>query len=237
MSHYPAVEISGLHFSYPDGTAALRGVEMEVRDNEKTGLLGANGAGKSTLLLHLNGILPPSQGEVRIYGLPVSKKTANQVRRRIGLIFQNPDDQLFCPTVFDDVAFGARQLGLPEDEVEHRVAHALEESGAAGLELKSPFHLSYGQKKLVSIATVLAMDARVLVFDEPTTGLDPRARNQIIELLISLGRTQIIASHDFDLLRRVCSRVVLLHNGVAAAQGDTSAILEDEDLLKKCGVI
>ncbi len=236
MSHYSAIEISNLDYKYPDGTQALHGVSLKVAENETVGLLGHNGAGKSTLILHLNGII--IGGDVRVFGTPVTKKSIRQVRQRVGLIFQNPDDQLFCPTVFDDIAFGARQLGLSEKEVIERVRHSVSEVGLdESILKKNVFHLSFGQKKLVSIATVTAMDARVLVFDEPTAGLDPRARKKIINLLRSLGRTQIIASHDLDMLSQLCDRVVLLSGGAVAAEGKTSDILNDIPLLEKSGVL
>ena len=232
MTHYAALDITELTFRYPDGTEALRGVNLHVHDGDRLGLLGPNGAGKSTLLLHLNGIHTATSGSVMVYGITVQKKSLREVRQRVGLIFQNPDDQLFCPTLYDDIAFGARQMGMSEQEVAHRVHHAVEEVGLdAALMSKSAFHLSFGQKKLASIATVLAMDARILVFDEPTIGLDPRARKQIIHLMQHLGRTQIIASHDFGLLRETCGSVALLYRGFIAADGLTGQVLDDQALL------
>lgn len=236
MSHYPAIKIDCLSYAYPDGTQALNGLTLEIHDGEKLGILGPNGAGKSTLLLHLNGIIQ-SGGEVRIFGLPVQKKTLRQIRQRVGLIFQNPDDQLFCPTVFDDVAFGARQLGLLESEVAERVAHSLLEVGLSGVEKKNSYHLSFGQKKLAAIATVLSMDVRILVFDEPTAGLDPRARRQVIHLLDHIGRTQIIASHDIDMLRQSCDRIAILHNGAIAATGAPDEIIGNTALLEKYDLV
>jgi cobalt/nickel transport system ATP-binding protein len=234
MSHYAALDIAGLHFRYPDGTAALNGVNLHVHEGDRVGLLGANGAGKSTLLLHLNGIHIPESGTVSVFGIAVQKKTLREVRQRIGLIFQNPDDQLFCPTLYDDIAFGPRQMGMSEHDVRHRVDHAVEEAGLnPDLLQKNVYHLSFGQKKLASIATVLAMDARILVFDEPTIGLDPRARKSIMRLLRRIGRTQIVASHDFGLLRDTCTRVAVLHKGVVSAEGAPAQILDDDLLLKR----
>jgi cobalt/nickel transport system ATP-binding protein len=234
MSHYAALDIEDLHFRYPDGTEALNGVNLHLHDGDRIGLLGPNGAGKSTLLLHLNGIHTPVSGSVSVYGMTVQKKTLREVRQRVGLIFQNPDDQLFCPTLYDDIAFGARQMGMADHDVSHRVHHAIEEVGLdQALLKKNVFHLSFGQKKLASIATVLAMDARILVFDEPTIGLDPRARKMIVKLLHHIGRTQIVASHDFGLLRDTCTRVAVLHQGRIVADGKPGEILDDDLLLKR----
>ena len=236
MSHYPALEISDLHYRYPDGTAALNGIDLRVAEGEKVGLLGANGAGKSTLLLHINGILS-GRGDIRVFGIAVGKSTLREIRRRVGLIFQNPDDQLFCPSVFDDVAFGPRQMGLGEQDVAARVRHAVEETGLdPDLLKKNAAHLSFGQKKLAAMATVLSMDARILVFDEPTIGLDPRARRLTMELLHHLGRTQIIATHDLDMARDLCDRVVIMDRGQCAAQGPARDILADADLIERCAL-
>lgn len=233
MSHYPALEIKGLKYTYPDGTKALDGVDLAIDEGEKLGLLGPNGAGKSTLLLHMNGILAAG-GEASVFGLPVRKNALRQIRQRVGLIFQNPDDQLFCPTVYDDVAFGPRQMGLNETDTRARVEHSLEEVGLGpDIYKKSAFHLSFGQKKLVSIATVLSMDARLLVFDEPSIGLDPRARNRLMALLDHIGRTQIIATHDLGLVKRVCTTAAIMHKGQIAARGTPDEILSDSYLLEQ----
>lgn len=233
MSHYAALEVKDLNYKYPDGTAALRGIDLHIHEGEKLGIMGPNGAGKSTLLLHFNGILT-GKGEVSVFGLPVRKNTIREIRQSVGMIFQNPDDQLFCPTVYDDIAFGVRQMGMDEKEVSERVSHSLQEVGLdESLLQKSSFHLSFGQKKLVSIATVLSMHARILVFDEPTIGLDPRARKQIIKLIGGLGRTQIVASHDFDFLSAVCDQVMIIYKGKTVVVGKPEKIINDIELLKK----
>ncbi len=231
-----AVEIESLHFSYPDGTAALKGITLQVLDGEKVALLGPNGAGKSTLLLHLNGIFR-GDGSVRIDGLPVEKGNLKSIRQRVGLVFQNPDDQLFCPTVFEDVAFGPRNLALAEDEVRHRVEESLAAVGMHDAAKKSPFRLSFGEKKKVAIATVLALRPSVLVIDEPTTNLDPRGRRAIISLLQRLGGTQIVATHDLSLARELCDRAIVLDAGRKVADGPTSEILEDKSLLEAHGLV
>ena len=226
----PAIEIAALRYTYPDGSAALDGVDLVAQQGEKLALIGPNGAGKSTLLLHLNGILR-GQGVVRILGIPVSEASLRTVRRRVGLVFQNPDDQLFCPTVFDDVAFGPRNLGLSAEEVRGRVARALEAVGLEGLERKSAFHLSLGQKKRAAMATVLAMNADLLALDEPTANLDPRGRREFADLIRRLDGTQIIATHDLELARDLSTRVVLLDNGRLVADGAPENILGDREIL------
>ena len=230
------VEIESLHFTYPDGTEALRDISLSVEEGEKVSLIGPNGAGKSTLLLHLNGIFR-GDGSVRIDGLPVEKGTLKAVRQKVGLVFQNPDDQLFCPTVFEDVAFGPQNLGLDADAVERRVEESLTAVGMEGASRKSPFRLSFGEKKKVAIATVLALRPSVLVIDEPTGNLDPRGRKGIIALLRELGGTQIIATHDLPLVRELCSRTIVLDAGQKVADGPTPAVLEDKNLLEAHGLV
>jgi cobalt transport protein ATP-binding subunit len=230
-----AVEISGLHYDYPDGTVALNGIDLEIQSGEKVGIIGANGAGKSTLLLHLNGILR-GDGTVRVFGSPINKSNLSAVRREVGLVFQNPDDQLFCPTVYDDVAFGPRNMRLAEQQVAERVSRALRLVGLDGLERKSAFHLSIGQKKRAALATVLVMDARVLALDEPSGNLDPRARRELMALLKDLAETQVIATHDLGLVADICSRVVLLDRGKVVADGQGHDILENRVLLEQHGL-
>lgn len=230
------VEISNLSYTYPDGTIALKGVNLEVNDGESVGIIGPNGAGKSTLLLHFNGVLLGQDGEVKIFGMPVKKENLPKVRKAVGLLFQDPDDQLFMPTVFDDVAFGPLNLGVGAEEVKKRVEKALLEVGLPGTEKRFSHHLSLGEKKKISLATVLAMDSRIILFDEPTSNLDPKARRQAIEIIRSLAMTKIIATHDLDLVRGICSRVVLLYSGGVVAQGETREILGDEKLLEKYGL-
>ena len=235
MSHH-LVEVRDLCFAYPDGTDALKGVSFRITHGESVALVGANGAGKSTLLLHLNGYLTPTRGEVRIGETPLVRETAAAVRRAVGMVFQDPDDQLFMPTVFEDVAFGPLNAGLPSDEVEHRVVSALERVGMAHLRNRPPYKLSAGEKRAVAIATVLAMEPDVLVMDEPSSHLDPRGRRRLIELLKSFKHTKIIATHDLELVIELCSRVIVLDNGRVVAEGQTVELLNDEALMLAHGL-
>jgi len=235
MHHRPAVEIRTLYYAYPDGTPALRGVGLTIEEGESVGIVGPNGAGKSTLLLHLNGILM-GQGEVRIFDLPVEKKNLREIRRRVGLVFQDPDDQLFSPTVFDDVAFGPINMGLSQAEVAVAVSQALEEVGIAGMEKRSAYHLSYGQKKRAAIATVLSMNPDLLVLDEPSSNLDPRARNEFSALLQEMRITKILVTHDLPFVFENCDRVVIMSREKIAADGDSFSILSDEALLSEHGL-
>jgi cobalt/nickel transport system ATP-binding protein len=230
------IEIESLRFTYPDGTAALRGISLDVAEGEKVALIGPNGAGKSTLLLHLNGIFR-GDGSVRIDGLPVEKENLKAIRQKVGIVFQNPDDQLFCPTVFEDVAFGPRNMGLERNEIERRVTESLAAVGMEASVKKSPFRLSFGERKRVAIATVLALRPSVLVIDEPTANLDPRSRRAIIALLRDLHDTQVIATHDLDLARDLCSRTILLDSGQKIADAPTAEILEDDSLLQVHGLV
>ena len=229
-----SVAVTDLGFRYPDGTQALRGVTFSVPQGACVALIGANGAGKSTLLLHLNGSASPDQGSVRIGPHLVEPATLEAVRRRVGMVFQDPDDQLFMPSIQEDVAFGPRNLGLPEAEVARRVASALATVDLAHLAAKPPYRLSAGEKRRAAIATVLAMTPEVLVMDEPTTGLDPRARRQLIDLLKGFGHTRIIATHDLDLVLELCERTIILHEGAIRADGPTRALFEDPGLLAAC---
>lgn len=208
-----AVEVKNLHYKYPDGTVALRGVNLKTKKGEKVYLLGPNGSGKSTLLMHLNGILRPQRGKVLILGKEISK-WGEEVKRIVGLVFQNPDDQLFMPTVYEDVAFGPINMKLDEIEIKKRVKNALKTVGMEGFEERSPHHLSYGEKKRIAIATVLAMDPEILVLDEPTLSLDPWIKKSFIRLLEELGkkRTIIISGHDLDLMK-CCDHIYLMKNG------------------------
>ncbi|MGQ9730553.1 MAG: energy-coupling factor ABC transporter ATP-binding protein [Candidatus Zipacnadales bacterium] len=224
-----AIEIERLSYTYPDGSSGLREVSLAVAEGQCAGLVGPNGAGKSTLLLHLNGILE-GDGSVRIYGRPV-RENLREARRLVGLVFQNPDDQLFMPTVFDDVAFGPLNLGWDKDRVRTEVARALDAVGLTGYDHRSPHHLSLGEKKRVSLATVLVMDCRIMVLDEPTSGLDPRGRGEFIDLVGSLDKTKIIATHDLDLVRELCNTVIVLDEGRIVAQGPTDQMLSDKRLL------
>jgi len=230
MSHH-LVEARDLGFSYPDGTEALRDISFRITHGESVALVGANGAGKSTLLLHLNGCLLPTFGSMRIGDLPLTKETLSTVRRTVGMVFQDPDDQLFMPTVFDDVAFGPLNMGLPPDEVEKRVDRALETVGAGHLKNRPPYRLSSGEKRAVSIATVLSMSPDILVLDEPTASLDPKNRRLLIGLLRTFEHTKIIATHDLDLALEVCGRTLVLKGGQVIADGPTPKILGDRSLL------
>jgi cobalt/nickel transport system ATP-binding protein len=233
MSHH-IVEVKDLRHVYPDGTEALRGVSFRITHGESVAVIGANGAGKSTLLLHLNGCLVPSEGEVRVGDFPVTRATLPEIRRAVGMVFQDPDDQLFLPTVRDDVAFGPLNLGLPADEVERRVLDALERVGAAHLVNRPPYHLSGGEKRRVAIATVLSMEPSILVMDEPTSGLDPHARRRLMQLLGEFRHTKIFTSHDLDMVLDLCERTIVLHEGVVKADGPTRDIFRNDELLASC---
>jgi cobalt/nickel transport system ATP-binding protein len=232
MSHH-IVEVANLRHVYPDGTEALRGVSFRITHGESVAIIGANGAGKSTLLLHLNGHLIPTEGSVRIGDFPLTRATLPEIRRTVGMVFQNPDDQLFMPTVYDDVAFGPLNLGFPRDEVEQRVRAALEQVGSAHVMHKAPYHLSGGEKKRVAIATVLSMSPDILVMDEPTSGLDPCARRQLMQLLREFRHTKIFTSHDLDMVLNVCERTIVLHEGEVRADGPTREIFANDQLLQE----
>lgn len=235
MSHH-IVEARGLCHTCPDGHKALSDISFRITHGQSVAVVGANGAGKSTLLLHLNGCLTPTSGEVRIGDYPVTGKTLCAVRRSVGMVFQDPDDQLFMPTVFDDVAFGPLNLGLPPDEVKSRVQKALEDVGAGHLADRAPHHLSGGEKRAVSIATVLSMRPDILVMDEPTSHLDPRSRRLLIAQLKGFEHTRIIATHDLDLVMDVCEQTIILKDGRMHAQGPTRELLTDEPLLVEAGL-
>jgi cobalt/nickel transport system ATP-binding protein len=230
-----AICIENLSFTYPDSRRALEDVSLQVHAGEKVAVVGPNGAGKSTLFLHLNGILH-GQGRVWVTGLEVNNKTARAVRARVGVVFQDPDDQLFSPTVFDDVAFGPLHMGRPPEEVHERVARALAEVDMAGHADHMPHHLSLGERKRVAIATVLAMDPAILVLDEPSAGLDPRARRNLIHLLRGLPQTMLVASHDMRLVWDLCPRTVILNGGRLVADGATADLLRDAVLMEQHGL-
>jgi cobalt/nickel transport system ATP-binding protein len=233
MSHH-LVEFKNVSFRYPDGTTALRNVSFRITHGESVAIIGANGAGKSTLLLHLNGYLTPGEGEIRIGDYPVTKATLPEIRRTVGMVFQDPDDQLFMPTVYDDVAFGPLNLGLYGAEVEQRVQEALERVGEWHLREKSPYSLSAGEKKRVAIATVLSMIPNILVMDEPTSGLDPFARRQLMLLLRNFHHTKIFTGHDLDMVFELCERTIVLHEGEIMADGSTREIFLNDALLARC---
>lgn len=232
MSHH-IVELKDVHYTYPDDTAALRGVSFRITHGESVGIVGPNGAGKTTLILHLNGQALPSSGEVSVGEIPLTKRTRDEIRRKVGIVFQNPDDQLFMPTVYEDVAFGPINLGLSEGAVEKRVVDALTRVGCERLLRRPPHRLSGGQKKAVAIAGVIAMDPDILVMDEPSSNLDPKSRRHLIGILKRFSHTKIIASHDLDLILEVCERCVILHDGAIKADGDSGDLLSDEALMRE----
>lgn len=230
MSHH-IVEAQDLHFTYPDGTEVLHGVSFRITHGESVAIVGANGAGKSTLLLHLNGYLTATSGRIRIGDGPLVPENLKQVRRAVGLVFQDPEDQLFMPTVFDDVAFGPLNMGLPPDEVHNKVKAALETVGALHLKNRPPYRLSGGEKRAVAIATVLSMSPDILVMDEPSSNLDPRSRRGLIELLKGFTHTKIIATHDLDMVMDLCDRTIVIREGRIIADGPSVQIMQDEELL------
>ena len=235
MSHH-IVEARDLHYIYADGTPGIRGVSFRITHGESVAIVGENGAGKSTLLLHLNGYLLPTQGSLIIGDYPLTKKNLKSVRRTVGMVFQDPDDQLFMPRVYDDVAFGPTNLGMPTQELDAVVMQALETMGVSHLKDRPPYKLSGGEKRSVAIASVLSMSPDILVMDEPNSGLDPRARRRLIEQLKNFDHTKIIASHDLDMAVDVCERTIVIHQGGVTADGPTLEILQDEALLEKSGL-
>ena len=235
MSHH-YLRFDDVHYRYPNGYEALCGVSFCITHGEKVALVGANGAGKSTLLLHTNGLLIPSQGEVVMGGIKLTRRTLPLVRQSVGLVFQDSDNQLFMPTVEEDVAFGPSNMRLEPEEIRRRVTEALDAVGALHLRGASPFRLSGGQKKRVAIATVLSMEPSVLVMDEPTSNLDPRARRQIIDLIRRFGHTTLIATHDMEMVHDLCDRTIVMKQGRIVADGSTRHVFGDLALLEECGL-
>ncbi|MDP1545797.1 MAG: ABC transporter ATP-binding protein [Anaerolineales bacterium] len=229
------LSVNDLHFSYPDGHVALRGISLKLCSGDKVALVGPNGAGKSTLMLHLNGILG-GRGEVEVAGMRLMRDNLPAIRSRVGLVFQNPDDQLFSPTVFEDVAFGPLHMGLPEDEVRARVEAALEAVRMSGYRDRLSHHLSVGEKKRIAIATVLSMQPSLLVLDEPSAGLDPRARRTLINLLRELPITMLVSTHDMKLVQELFPRTIVVDEGKVVADGPTTEILDDEEFLTAHGL-
>ena len=230
-----SIEIEHLTFAYPDAHRALEDVSLRIEPGEKVALVGPNGAGKSTLILHLNGILTGG-GSVRVCGLEVSGRNLARVRAMVGLVFQSPDDQLFSPTVYDDVAFGPLYQGLPEAEVRARVNEALAAVNMSDYARRVSHHLSAGEKKRIAIATVLSMHPEVLVLDEPTAGLDPRARRSLIHLLGDLPLTMLVSTHDLRMVSELFPRMVIMDEGCIVADGPTAALLENTALLEAHGL-
>ncbi len=231
-----SLDVRGLAYAYPDGHQALYGVDLAVATGERVAVLGPNGAGKTTFVLHLNGILRAGAGSVRVGGLEVrhdDRATLREIRRRVGIVFQDPDDQLFMPTVRDDVAFGPANLGLRGAELADRVGEALDAVGMADVADRPPHHLSFGQRRRVAVATVLAMRPEVLVLDEPTSNLDPASRRELADVLRSLDVTVLLVTHDLPYALELCPRSVVLSGGTIVADGATPDILADEALLRE----
>ena len=227
----PSLEVAGLAFAYPDGHQALFGVDLTVQHGERVAVLGPNGAGKTTLVLHLNGILTAGAGTVRVAGLPVAPENLLEIRRRVGIVFQDPDDQLFMPTVRDDVAFGPANLGVSGSELDDRVHEALRQVGMEAFIDRPPHHLSFGQRRRVAVATVLAMGPEILVLDEPSSNLDPASRRELAEVVLALDVTVLMVTHDLPYALELCPRSVVLSGGVIAADGSTRDLLTDDRLL------
>ncbi|HEY0772928.1 MAG TPA: ABC transporter ATP-binding protein [Nocardioidaceae bacterium] len=229
----PVLDVQGLAYAYPDGHQALYGVDLHVHQGERVALLGPNGAGKTTLVLHLNGILTAGAGAVSVSGLPVSKQNLQEIRRRVGVVFQDPDDQLFMPTVRDDVAFGPRNLGMRGAALDESVMDALDRVGMADFADRPPHHLSFGQRRRVAVATVLAMEPEILVLDEPSSNLDPASRRELADILRGLDVTVLMVTHDLPYAFELCPRSVVLSDGVIVADGSTYDVLTDEDLMAR----
>lgn len=227
-----AVVVENLHYSYPNGMKALSGVSFSVQIGESVAIVGANGAGKSTLLLHLNGILQGSSGMVSIMGLPVEKRTMREVRRRVGIVFQDPEDQLFMPTVAQDVAFGPSNMGLSKSDIQTRVEDSLAAVDMRDFAARSSHLLSFGEKKRIATATVLAMNPDILVLDEPTSSLDPKARRQLINIVNDLPVCKIIVTHDLPAAYEMCPRTIILHKGQITADGPTAELFANSELLE-----
>lgn len=233
MSAY--IQVDHLSYHYSDGTEALHDIHLEVAEGDRISLVGPNGAGKSTLLLLLNGIFE-GKGSIQVDGVELNGKNKDQIRAQLGVVFQNPDDQLFSPTVFEDVAYGPLYQGLNKTEVAERVTTALQAVHMLDYSKRNPYHLSGGEKKRIAIATVLAMQPRALLLDEPTAGLDPRARRELMELLEELPQTLVIATHDLDLTARLTPRMVILNRGKVVCDGLSHDLLSDSDLLFRHGL-
>jgi cobalt transport protein ATP-binding subunit len=232
------IEVKDLHFAYHDGRTVLHDVNLAIRQGEKVAIVGPNGAGKSTLMLHLNGIFGSNDDSdgMRVMGQALSKDNLGVIRAQVGLVFQDPDDQLFSPTVFDDVAFGPLHMGFPEDEVRRKVAWALEQVGMSDYVERVSHHLSIGEKKRVAIATVLSMSPEILLLDEPSAGLDPRARRSLIYLLNDMTQTILVSTHDMRLVEELFPRMVIMDEGRIVADGPTALLLDDEELLEAHGL-
>jgi len=226
------LRLQEIHFAYQKASPVFTGLNLQVRRGERLGIIGPNGAGKSTLLLLLNGLLKPEEGRVEVLGETISPESEMKVRQTVGLVFQNPEDQLFCPTVFDDVAFGPLNFGLSKEQVTARVRQALNEVGLSHFEERSTFNLSFGEKKLVALATALSMQPEIVALDEPTSNLDAIHRRKIMRWVSQNGRTCLITSHDLDMIYDTCQRTIILNRGQIVADGPSEQILKNEELLK-----
>jgi len=231
----PVLLIEGLEYTYADGTVALRGIDLRIARGEKVGLVGANGSGKSTVLMCISGLFV-GKGIVCVEGVELARSRAKEIRGRVGLVFQSPDDQLFMPTLEDDLAFGPVNLGLGSEEVEARVDETASQMGLREMLDRPPHHLSMGQRRNAAIASVLAMRPGLLLMDEPSSNLDPRSRRRLIEILIGLEATLLIASHDLDLVGRVCARVAVIDEGRIVADDEAAGILGDAKLMERHGL-
>jgi cobalt/nickel transport system ATP-binding protein len=231
-----AVRLTRLSYTYPDGTKALEGIDLDVREGDRVALVGPSGAGKSTLLLHLNGVLTGT-GAVRVMGQLLEGADLREIRRHVGLVFQDPDDQLFCPTVLEDVAFGPLNMGFPAQEISSRVERVLADVGLSqSFKNRSSHHLSHGERKRVALASVLVMEPKILALDEPTSNLDPRNRRHLIELVAALPITLLLATHDLEMVLALCPRTVVMDGGKIWAEGETGAILSDSALMEEHGL-
>ena len=231
MTPVPALEVDGVAFAYPDGHQALYGVSLTIQRGERVALLGPNGAGKTTLVLQCNGVLLPGAGRITVAGLPVVTEHLKEIRRRVGIVFQDPDDQLFMPTVAEDVAFGPANLGLHGPELEARVRGALAAVGMEGHADRPPHHLSFGQRRRVAVATVLAMEPEILVLDEPSSNLDPASRRELAEIVTGLDITILMVTHDLPYALQLCPRALIMNGGTITADGPTAELLADAELL------
>jgi len=233
MNDTPSLEVRDLAYAYPDGYQALYGVNLTVARRERVAVLGPNGAGKTTLVLHLNGILKAGHGSVTVAGMDVTSGHLLEIRRRVGIVFQDPDDQLFMPTVREDVAFGPANLGIRGDELDARVRHALDQVGMLDYIDRPPHHLSFGQRRRVAVSTVLAMQPEILVLDEPSSNLDPASRRELADILLDLELTTLMVTHDLPYALELCPRAVILDDGVIVANGATHDLLCDDELMRK----
>lgn len=232
------LETKNLSFTYPDGTKALKNVNIQIKKGEKIAIIGPNGAGKSTLFSHFNGLSEPTSGHVEIEGEKIvfTRDELLKVRQKVGIVFQDPNDQLFAPTVKEDVAFGPMNLGLDYDEVKNRIKESLEMVGMSGFEDKTPHHLSGGQQKRVAIAGIIAMKPEIMILDEPTAGLDPEGVDKVLNILNKLndeGMSIVISSHDIEMINQFADRIFVLYDGEIIAEGDNHKIFSDKALLKK----